>query len=167
MRVWAVLIAFVLIFLSVPVFANTTSVYGRITAVDPIYTDVVVDEPRSYCHTVEVPVYGRTQARPENVIAGAIIGGVIGNQFGNGSGQDLATVLGAIIGADHASRNGQHVVTGYRLEQQCRTEYVRHLRPEVSGWRVYYRWNDVTGNFVTNRDDYRVGDRIHLNVTVH
>lgn len=161
------LIAIILIFASVPLFAQTTTVTGRVTAVDPIYTNVPVDEPRTYCHQAEVPVYGRVPAQPGDVVVGAIIGGAIGNQFGGGGGQDLATALGAIIGADAASRNGRDVVVGYRLEQQCRTEYVRNIYQEISGWRVYYRWNDITGNFVTNRDDYRVGDRIHLNVTVH
>ena len=161
------LIAIVLIFLSVPVFAQTTTVTGRVTAVDPIYTNVPVDEPRTYCHQVEVPVYGRGPAQPGDVVVGAIVGGAIGHQFGSGDGRDLATALGVILGADAASRRGRDVVVGYQLEQQCRTEYVRNSYQEIAGWRVYYRWKDVTGSFVTNRDNYQVGDRVMLNVTVH
>jgi uncharacterized protein YcfJ len=147
--------------------AETRTVYGRVTHVEPIYTSTYVDVPETVCYDVEVPVTGRTSASTGDVLAGAIIGGAIGNQFGGGSGKDAATVLGAILGADVANKNGRSVVTGYRVERQCSTQYVSDIQNQISGWTVYYRWNDVTGSFNTNRDNYVVGDRIQLNVTVH
>lgn len=148
-------------------WAETRTVYGRITHVEPIYSNVYVDVPQTVCYDIEVPVTGRTTASTGDVLAGAIIGGAIGNQFGGGSGKDAATVLGAIIGADVANKNGRSVVTGYRVERECSTQYVSDVQTEISGWTVYYRWNDITGSFNTNRDNYVVGDRIPLNVTVH
>jgi uncharacterized protein YcfJ len=150
-----------------PVSAETISVYGRVTHVEPVYSKSYVDVPQTVCYDVKVPVTGRTHAGTGDVLAGAIIGGVIGNQFGGGSGKDAATVLGAILGADVATNNGRQVVTGYRYERQCETQYVTNVQQSISGWTVYYRWNDLSGSFNTNRDNYVVGDRVLLNVTVH
>jgi len=140
-------------------------VYGNVTRVDPIYSETYVDVPRTVCYDVSVPVtrhYGPTDG---DVIAGAIIGSAIGNQFGQGDGKTAATVLGAIIGANAGSRQTHQVVTGYRYEQQCETQYVTETNSEISGWTVYYKWHNVRGSFDTNRDDYFVGDRIRLNIT--
>lgn len=140
-------------------------VYGKVTRVDPIYSETYVDVPVSVCYDVSVPVTHRMGATGGDVIAGAIIGGVIGNQFGNGDGKDAATVLGAIIGANAGSQQTHQVVTGYRTQRQCETQYETQVQSEISGWTVYYKWNDLRGSFNTNRDNYFVGDRIPLNVT--
>lgn len=160
-------LAIALSLIAVPVNAETVSVYGRITHVEPVYSNTYVDVPQTVCYDVEVPVTSRTRAGTGDVLAGAIIGGAIGNQFGGGSGKDAATVLGAILGADIVNKNGQQVVTGYRYERKCETQYVTDIQHNISGWTVYYRWNDITGSFNTARDNYVVGDRVLLNVTVH
>ncbi len=151
--------------LATPVAAET--VFGRVTYVEPVYSNTYVDVPQTVCYDVEVPVTGRTQASTGDVLTGAIIGGAIGNQFGGGSGKDAATVLGAIIGADTANKAGRQVVTGYRVERQCKTEYVSDVQNVITAWTVYYRWGNGAGagSFVTNRDDYVVGDTIRLKVT--
>jgi len=146
-----------------PVAAET--VYGRVTYVEPVYTNTYVDVPQTVCYDVQRPVTGRAPASTGDVLAGAIIGGAIGNQFGGGSGKDAATVLGAIIGADAANKNGRQVVTGYTVERQCETQYVSDVQSVISSWNVYYRWNGGAGSFNTVRDNYVVGDRIRLNVT--
>lgn len=140
-------------------------VYGKITKVDPIYSETYVDVPRTVCYDVNVPVTRQTGATDGDVIAGAIIGSAIGNQFGKGDGKDAATALGAIIGAHAGSKQTHQVVTGYRVEQQCETQYVTDTQTEITGWTVYYKWHNVRGSFDTYRDDYFVGDKIQINVT--
>ena len=93
------------------------------------YRTVTQQVPTESCNVVDVPIYKEVttgQASTGDALAGAIIGGVIGNQFGKGSGKDAATVLGAIIGADRANKTGgkkEHVIVGYRQQQQCTTTY--------------------------------------------
>lgn len=112
---------FISVVLAAPAYAN--SVNAR---VEDKYQTVVRNTPQTerICQTVEVPIYGTVQGQSStgDALVGAIIGGAIGNQFGGGSGKDAATVLGAIVGADVANKRGssQQVITGYRLEQQCR-----------------------------------------------
>lgn len=159
-------IAIALALIATPASADSTA-YGRVTHVEPVYSNSYVDVPQTVCYDVEVPVTGRSGASTGDVLAGAVIGGAIGNQFGGGSGKDAATVLGAILGADIANKNGRQVVTGYRLERQCETQYVTDIQPTISGWTVYYRWSGGSGSFNTNRDNYVVGDRILLNVVAY
>lgn len=140
-------------------------VYGKITKVDPIYSETYVDVPRTVCYDVNVPVTRQTGATDGDVIAGAIIGSAIGNQFGKGDGKDAATALGAILGAHAGSKQTHQVVTGYRVEQQCETQYVTDTQTEITGWTVYYKWHTVRGSFDTYRDDYFVGDSIQINIT--
>jgi len=156
--------AIALALLATPSAADTT-VYGRITHVEPVYSNNYVDIPQTVCYDVEVPATGH--AETGNVIAGAIIGGAIGNQFGGGSGQDAATVLGAIIGADIANKHNRQVFNGYRMERRCDTQYVTDVQYSISGWTVYYTWSGGHGSFDTDRDNYIVGDRILLNVTAY
>lgn len=150
-----------------PAFADKSTVYGKVTHVEPIYSRSYVDVPQQVCYDVEVPVTGRANASTGDVLAGALIGGAIGNQFGGGSGQDAATVLGAILGADVANKNGRQVVTGYRVERRCDTQYVTDVQQTISGWTVYYKWRGMTGSFETDRDNYQVGDRIRLTLAEH
>ena len=140
-------------------------VYGKVTRVDPIYSETYVDVPRTVCYDVNVPVTRHTGSTDGDVIAGAIIGSAIGNQFGEGDGKAAATVLGAIIGAQAGGNRTHQVVTGYRVEQQCETQYVAETTSEITGWTVYYKWHNIRGSFDTYRDDYFVGDRIQINIT--
>jgi uncharacterized protein YcfJ len=88
------------------------------------YVVQTVPETRNFCETVDVPVYGRTQASTGDAIVGAIIGGAVGNQFGNGNGKDAMTVLGAIVGADIANKQGNKQIIGYEQQQTCYNEIV-------------------------------------------
>ena len=146
--------------------ATADTVYGKVTRVDPIFSETYVDVPRTVCYDVSVPVIRRMGATDGDIVAGALIGGAIGNQFGSGDGKDAATVLGAILGANAGSRQTHQVVTGYRIQQQCETQYETQFQSEISGWTVYYKWNNIRGSFDTNRDNYFVGDRIPLNITI-
>jgi uncharacterized protein YcfJ len=163
MKYLAIALALVL---ATPALADT-KVYGRVTHVEPIYSRTYVEVPQSVCYDVQVPVTGRANASTGDVLAGALIGGAIGNQFGGGSGQDAATVLGAILGADAANKNGRQVVTGYRVERQCDTQYVTDVQQTISGWTVYYKWKGGSGSFDTDRDNYVVGDRVLLKVSAY
>ena len=40
-----------------PAHANSTIVYGTITQVKPVYTQVVTNVPRDVCSQVQVPIY--------------------------------------------------------------------------------------------------------------
>lgn len=83
-------------------------------------------KPVKVCEDVQVPIYGLLDrpASDGEKLGGAVVGGVIGNQFGKGDGKAAMTILGAIAGAGVASeRKQEKVITGYRTENQCRTEY--------------------------------------------
>ena len=43
-----------------PAHAGSTIVYGKVTNVKPVYTQVVQQTPKQVCKQVQVPVYGNT-----------------------------------------------------------------------------------------------------------
>ena len=141
--------------------------YATITQVQPNYQNVSVPQYRTDCKIVEVPIYGgRSQASTGDTIVGAIIGGAIGNQVGGGSGKDAATVLGAIIGADVANKKGgQQQIVGYRQEQVCNNVTFYETQEQLKNYTIRYEWNGLVGKTVTY-NNYRVGDRIPVEVTV-
>jgi len=141
--------------------------YATITQVQPNYQNVSVPQSRTDCKIVEVPIYGgRSQASTGDTIVGAIIGGAIGNQVGGGSGKDAATVLGAIIGADVANKKGgQQQIVGYRQEQVCNNVTFYETQEQLKNYTIRYEWNGLVGKTVTY-NNYRVGDRIPVEVTV-
>ena len=149
---------------------NTHVVQAEVLVVDTIRSNVLEQVPIRKCDTVQVPITEtrRGTASSGDALAGAIIGGAIGNQFGNGSGKDAMTVLGAILGADTANKRGHsyEVVTGYREEHQCYTEYVTEQREVESGYRVTYTWNHLIGTVVTDTK-YQPGDEILVNITMN
>lgn len=154
-------------------FASTAQAqtqYAEITRVEPNYTTVYQNIPRTECRDVEVPIYGNVQGQAStgDALAGAIIGGVIGNQVGNGKGKDAATVLGAIIGADIANKRGSNkqVVTGYRVQQQCTETIIREQKTQIKNYTIYYQWKGVNGRSFTY-NNYSVGDRIPVSVSIN
>jgi len=61
-----------------PVHAGSSVVWGKVTNVKPVYTNVVNQTPQQVCKQVQVPVYGNNgQTNNGNAILGAIIGGVL------------------------------------------------------------------------------------------
>jgi uncharacterized protein YcfJ len=150
-------------------FASTASAneFATITKITPNYQNVSVPQYRTDCKIVEVPIYGgRKQASTADAFVGAIIGGAIGNQFGGGSGKDAATVLGAIVGADVANKKGsQEQIIGYRQEQVCQNVTFYETQEELKNYTIRYEWRGIVGKTVTY-NNYRVGDRIPVDVTV-
>ena len=140
-----------------PAHAGSTIVYGKVTNVKPVYTQVVQQTPRQVCKQVQVPVYGNTgQTNNGNAILGAIIGGVIGNQFGSGSGKEAATAVGAAIGAVKGSQTGQNKqIVGYQNVNQCHTEYASSSKSVVNEYDISY---NVNGTIVTMRVNKAVGN---------
>lgn len=146
--------------------ASFAADYAVITAVHPIFHDRYVTRYETYCHDVEVPVYGRTGGGSSgDVLAGAIIGGAIGNQFGNGSGKDAMTVLGAILGANEASNSGRQEVVGYRLEQRCERVANQVNEPVLSHYNIRYEYNGQEYHERTNRK-YTLGQRVRIRTSL-
>lgn len=153
-------------------FATSASAdeYATVTAVKPNYQNVQVPRYRTDCQVKKVPIYGNVQngqAGTGDVIVGAIIGGAIGNQVGGGSGKDAATVLGAIIGADVANKRTtqQQEIVGYREEQTCNNVTYYETQEELKNYTIQYEWRGIQGSTRTY-NNYRVGDRIPVEVTV-
>ena len=152
-------------------FATSASAeeYATVTAVKPNYQNVSVPRYRTDCRVNQVPIYGTVQGQAStgDALAGAIIGGVIGNQVGGGSGKDAATVLGAIIGADVANKRGSQSqeIIGYREEQTCNNVTYYETQEELKNYTIQYEWRGIQGSTLTY-NNYRVGDRIPVEVTV-
>lgn len=151
--------------------ANAQSQYATVTRIDPNYTTVYQNIPRTECRDVEVPIYGNVQggqASTGDTVLGAVIGGAIGNQVGGGSGKDAMTVLGAIVGADIANKRAQNqqVITGYRLQQQCTETIVREQKTEIKNYTIWYEWNGVQGRSYTY-NQYSVGDQIPVTISIN
>ncbi len=144
--------------------------FATITNVKPNYQTVSVPRYRTDCRVNQVPIYGNVQngqATTGDTIVGAIIGGAIGNQVGNGSGKDAATILGAIIGADVANkkpRTSQQII-GYREEPTCNNVTYYETGEEIKNYTIRYEWRGIQGSTFTY-NNYRVGDRIPVEVTV-
>lgn len=140
--------------------------YAVITAVHPIYENMLVTRYETQCYDVEVPVYGRVRSGSSgDVLAGAIIGGAIGNQFGSGSGKDAMTALGIIIGANEGSRSTREVVTGYRLERQCDQVSRQVNEPVLSYYRIRYEYNGVEYHQETTQQ-YTLGQRVQVSTSL-
>lgn len=134
--------------------AGSTTVYGNVTVVKPVYTQVSNQKPQQVCKQVQVPVYGQNNNQG-NAILGAIIGGVIGNQFGSGTGKQAATGIGAAIGAVKGSNSNNRQVVGYQMVNQCYTEYTNSTRSVVNEYDVQY---NVNGTLITMRVNKAVGN---------
>ena len=143
-----------------PAHAGSTVVYGKVTGVKPVYTNVVNRTPQQVCKQVQVPVYSSTgQTNNGNAILGAIIGGVIGNQFGKGDGNKAATAVGAAIGAVKGSQSGNKQIIGYQMVNQCHTEYSSSTKTVVNEYDITY---NVNGTLITMRVNKAVGNNLYV-----
>lgn len=151
--------------------ASAQTLYAEVTRIEPNYTTVYQNIPRTECRDVEVPIYGNVQggqASTGDTVLGAVIGGAIGNQVGGGSGKDAMTVLGAIVGADIANKRAtrQQVITGYRIQQQCSETMVREQQTQIKNYTIWYEWNGVRAQSYTY-NQYSVGDMIPVTVSIN
>lgn len=143
-----------------PVHAGSSVVWGKVTNVKPVYTNVVNQTPQQVCKQVQVPVYGNNgQTNNGNAILGAIIGGVIGNQFGKGDGNKAATAVGAAIGAVKGSQTGNKQIVGYQMVDQCHTEYTNSTKTIVNEYDITY---NVNGTLITMRVNKAVGNNLYV-----
>lgn len=145
---------------------NSVVVSGRVTNITPVYTQVTVQQPTQVCRSVEVPVYGTVQGggAAGNALLGMIIGGVIGDAVSGGNGNATAggAVIGGIIGADRAQNGNRQVVTGYRTEQQCSTQYTNARETIVNEYDITY---NVQGQNITIRVNRVQGERAYRGQT--
>jgi uncharacterized protein YcfJ len=140
-------------------FAGSTTTYGNVVQIDPIYTNVRQQQPNKVCRNVDVPVYGTVQgngASGGDVLGGMIIGGLLGK---GATGKDDGAAIGAIIGgmvAAENSNNSKQVITGYRSERQCTTEYEYVNTQVVNEYDIVY---NVNGNRIVIRSNRAQGER--------
>jgi len=129
-------------------FATSASAdeYATITAVKPNYQNVQVPRYRTDCRVNQVPIYGNVQ----------------GGQASTGD-----TIVGAIIGADVANKRAtqQQQIIGYREEQTCNNVTYYETQEEIKNYTIRYEWRGIQGSTFTY-NNYRVGDRIPVEVTV-
>jgi len=146
---------------------NSFVVSGRVTNITPVYTQVNRQQPTQVCRNVEVPIYGTVQGGGDaagSALLGMIIGGVIGDAVSGGDGNATAggAVIGGIIGADRAQNGSRQVVTGYRTERQCSTEYTSVRETVVNEYDITY---NVQGQIITIRVNRVQGERAYQGQT--
>ena len=135
---------------------------GRVVAIDPVYTKINQQQPKKVCRNVEVPVYGTRQgsgASGGDVLGGMIIGGLLG---GTATGKDQGAAIGAIIGGAIAAENkkgSKQVITGYRTERRCHTEYYNTNATVINEYDITYK---VDGQHFTVRVNRRQGEQAWL-----
>jgi uncharacterized protein YcfJ len=96
-----------------------------------------------------------------------VLGGTLAGAIGDGSGHQgviagAGALLGASVGNDIA-RSRRQAGDYYVVEQRCTTEYERHEREEVTGYRVSYQYDGNIYHTTTRRDP---GDTITLRMSL-
>lgn len=144
--------------------ADSFTTQGRVVDIKPVYTNVRQQQPTNVCRDVEVPVYGTVQGGGDagaNALAGMIIGGLLGKGVtGDDGGAAAGAVIGGIIGADKAQNGTRRVITGYRTERQCTTEYQYVNTRVVNEYDIMY---NIDGREVTFRVNRAQGERAYIN----
>jgi len=146
---------------------NAEVVRARITYVEPRYETVYQNNPTTQCYDVEVPVYGNTGggANGGDVLSGMIIGGLLGKgATGNDRGAAVGAILGGVIAGDN--NNGRQVITGYRIERQCKQVNSRSQTQQLKNYFIRFEWNGLSGTAYTY-NNYRVGDGIDANANLN
>ena len=149
--------------------AESYTVQGRVTNVDPVYKTRTVTDPVQRCWTEEVPVYGQGKNKDSSVfgmdLEGAIIGGIIGNNVVKGDNAGTAgAIIGGLIGSDMKNKNNQ-VITGYREVNKCATEYNSRTEEYLAGYKIGYEALGLRGT-VTRTRSTSVGSNISVNVNI-
>lgn len=144
-------------------FANSFTTTGRVVDIEPVYTNIRQQQPTQVCRNVEVPIYGTVQGggnAGEGALAGMIIGGILGKGVsGNNDGAAAGAVIGGIIGANNSQNGNRRVITGYRSERQCNTEYEYVNTRVVNEYDITY---NINGNNVTMRVNRVQGERAYI-----
>ena len=140
--------------------AESYSVSGVVTDVQPQYSNIANRIPQQSCSIVDVPVYGNSGGSKlfGLDVEGAIIGGVIGNQIGNSKGNGAA---GAVIGGLLGNQNRNSGVVGYRQEQRCSTTYTTEYQQQYNGSVITVDVNGMRVSGRTNRQ-VNVGDTVSV-----
>lgn len=145
-------------------FANSFTTTGRVVDIQPVYTQVRQQQPTNVCRNVEVPVYGTVQGGGDaagGALAGMIIGGILGKGVsGNDNGAAAGAVIGGLIGADKGANGTRRVITGYKTERQCTTEYTYVNTQVVNEYDIMY---NIDGREVTFRVNRAQGERAYIN----
>jgi uncharacterized protein YcfJ len=150
-------------------FAESYTVRGTVTSVEPKYATKTVTEPVRKCWTEEVPVYGQGKNNDSSVfgmdLEGAIIGGIIGNNVVKGDNAGAAgAIIGGLIGSDMKGKNNQ-VITGYRQVNKCNTQYNERTEEYLAGYSIGYEALGLSGVMSSTRSR-SVGDSIDVNVQI-
>lgn len=145
-------------------FANSFTTTGRVVDIQPVYTQVRQQQPTNVCRNVEVPIYGTVQGGGDaagGALAGMIIGGILGKGVsGNDNGAAAGAVIGGLIGADKGANGTRRVITGYKTERQCTTEYQYVNTQVVNEYDIMY---NIDGREVTFRVNRAQGERAYIN----
>ena len=156
---------------AVALMATTASAetrYATITHIKPNYQEVTSNQPVNICSDVEVPIYGNVQgggASGGDVLTGMIIGGLLGKgATGKDNGAAAGAVIGGIIAADKGNQS-KRVITGYKIERQCRQENRYTTSTQIKNYRITYQWDGISARSYTY-NKYNVGDRIPVSVSI-
>lgn len=149
--------------------AESYTITGTVTGVEPVYRTKTVTTPVQKCWTEEVPVYGYTEGKKDptgDMLTGAIIGGIIGNNLkGEKGGGAAGAVLGGILGHQNATK-GEQVITGYRTVNKCATHYDDVTEEYLAGYKIQYEALGLKGTISSSRNR-SVGDSIRVNVNIN
>tara|TARA_B100000900_G_scaffold143058_1_gene121301 strand:+ start:647 stop:1177 length:531 start_codon:yes stop_codon:yes gene_type:complete len=150
-------------------FAESYTVQGVVTGVEPVYKTRTVTDPVQRCWTEEVPVYGQGKNNDSSVfgmdLEGAIIGGILGNNVVKGDNAGAAgAIIGGLIGSDMKNKNNQ-VITGYRQVNKCNTQYNERREEYLAGYNISYEALGLRGTITRTRST-NVGDNISVNVNI-
>tara|TARA_B100001057_G_scaffold301950_1_gene302159 strand:+ start:701 stop:1231 length:531 start_codon:yes stop_codon:yes gene_type:complete len=149
--------------------AESYTVRGTVTSVEPRYATKTVTEPVQKCWTEEVPVYGQGKNNDSSVfgmdLEGAIIGGILGNNVVKGDNAGAAgAIIGGLIGSDMKNKKNQEI-TGYRQVSKCNTQYNERTEEYLAGYSISYEALGLRGVMSSTRSR-NVGESIDVNVQI-
>jgi len=150
--------------------AESYTVQGTVTSVQPVYKTKTVTDPVQRCWTEEVPVYGQGRNNDSSAfgldLEGAIIGGIIGNNVTKNvdNGGAAGAIIGGLIGSDMKKKKNQEI-TGYRQVNKCATEYNSRTEEYLAGYKIGYEALGLNGIISSSRSR-SIGDSISVNVNI-
>jgi len=145
--------------------SNSHYDYAEVTAVEPLYRTVRVEQPVRECWDEAVYVPDRASRSHTPVILGGVVGGLLGHELGrkgrhHGLATAAGTVLGASIGRDvRSNHGGGH----YRNVERCETRHTTYEEKRSDGFRVSYSYQ---GQQYTTRTDHNPGKQLRVRVAI-
>lgn len=136
---------------------------GHVVEINPVYTNVLRNVPKTVCRNVEVPVYGTVQGGGD-AAGGALLGMILGGAIGKGvtgkdNGAAAGAVIGGLIGADRAQNGNRSVITGYRNERQCTEQVTQQQVSVINEYDLVY---DINGHLYTMRVNSAMGQQAYI-----